>query len=244
MTKAYKIVSTLISIIIIPLSLILYNYFVQVEYGQVVSYDIQYWNYIDPIIRQLSHTSETHLKNNTILALLYGLIICSVVKNRYYFILIVTTLVTGGVAIFYYLDGIGFSIVTHGMSGFITVVIFIPIFNNIHTLLYYRTQTPFTSFDIILYNMSIIVIFLGLMFSNITIIGDLIITFTSETTHNMYYASIFLDDINSVNYSDITAKGHTVGFLTGLTIGLFLLIYNKNKLYRNYIFIKKYPLSK
>jgi len=243
-TKAYKIILTLISIVIIPLLLILYNYFIQIEYGQVISYDIQYWNYIDPIIRQFSHTSEMHLKNNVMIALLYSMLICLIVKNRYYFILVVTTLLTGGVAIFYNLNGIGFSIVTHGMSGFITIVIFIPILTNIYTLLYNRTQTPFTSVDIILYTISIILIFLGFMFSNINIIGDLIITFTSETTHDMYYASIFLDDMNSVNYSDITSKGHVIGFLTGLTLGLFLLIYNKNKLYRDHIFIKNYSLSK
>lgn len=242
--KLENFLSIIFSTLLFPALLLSYTYLFEPHYGYIVIEN----KYIESIFMQFSHINEDHLKSNLFGVLLFGLLINTTIKSRYFLLISFFTFIIGYILVLEYINGKGFSIVTNGIVGSIVVIygfIVIEIFSNfktqyIHNLKKFKYNRNYEQF--IKENLSIgfkimyIILIIGLFITSVTnIIGDLIIFLTSESVESMNYAAFFLPEIPS-EYTDKSAKGHSIGFIAGYCITLVLIIIKKDNIYRNYIF--------
>lgn len=237
------IISTIAGILILPTLLVLFNMYIQPEYGISVETTEYYIKSLDPMISLFEHIDENHFQSNTRSALLFALLICIVIRVRYYLLLLIALLISGTI---YNLSHnvAGMSMVVTGLSGFATVLysfILIKIIqyrfkSNVNIVKKLINSSSIVNMNI---NKSLLdkldsiifssIIFIGincLYIMNKQIFADIIITFTSANIENPGLASLFMNfNILPVHYTTLSSEAHTYGFLIGSFFGIGILFY-------------------
>lgn len=237
----FTIISTAMGSTLLFLILIIFNTYFQPEYGVSIETSEIYIESLEPLISLFNHINEEHFRSNAIGSLIGGIMICMVIRVRYYIILL-SLLIVSGVIFNINHPVYGISTVVFGMFGFITVLYSVITFKiaqfkyssniNITELLVKSVSDlrfknhVLDKADSVITSAFILCFVFILYIMNKQAFADLIIAYTSATIENPEIARLFIDfDSLSVHYTNLSSKAHAFGYTIGSFFGFCILIY-------------------
>jgi len=161
--------------------------------------------------RTISHNSTTHLYNNIMSFILLSIILLFIQKTKYYVAQLIIYIVISTIILTNYPSGAGFSFVTSSLhsTAFLLCLYTLKKINNNSSYFY----------GILIYLLITITMFRQVIIDISMILG-------LSNIYGFNITNIIWSEL-SENYTVISAEVHLIGFITGIIIFMFTIIYNK-----------------